>query len=171
MELLAQLAIVVVALSPLLSLVAIPALTAWRNRRRALVVSYQVELTDAIPRELARAGRASRPFARRRFWGPWQIRIAIPFERPAIGRRVLGVVLRTLDRMPGRCEVVQAPRETGSAGQSSPPGGQGTRGGHPPKHRISRDLPLAWHLPMGQAAATRARPTHGRGERHGASIG
>jgi hypothetical protein len=69
MELLAQLAIVVVALSPLLSLVAIPALTAWRNRRRALVVSYQVELTDAIPRELARAGRASRPLCSKALLG------------------------------------------------------------------------------------------------------
>jgi hypothetical protein len=145
MELLSQLGVVIVALSSLLSLVVIPVFTAWRDRRRALLVSYQAGLTDAIHRELG--------------------------ARAAIGRRVLGVVLRALDRMPGRYAVVLTPRETGLAGQSSPPGGQRMRGGRPPNPRISGDEPLAWRLPVAEAAATRSRPTHGKGEGHGASIG
>jgi hypothetical protein len=168
MELVVEIAVVMAALPPLLSLVAIPAFMAWRARRRAAIVRRQIELTDAIDRELGARGA---PFVRKGFWGPWQIRIAVPFERLAIGRRVLGIVLRTLDRIPGRYEVVLTPRDEGSDGQSSPAGGRRTRGGHPPKGRISRDRPLAWRLPVGEAAATRSRPTHGRGEWHGASIG
>jgi hypothetical protein len=66
MELLSQLGVVIVALSSLLSLVVIPVFTAWRDRRRALLVSYQAGLTDAIHRELGRAGRDRSTRPRRR---------------------------------------------------------------------------------------------------------
>ncbi|HEY7141225.1 MAG TPA: hypothetical protein VIE44_14060 [Methylomirabilota bacterium] len=51
-------------------------------------------------------------FVHKGCWGPWQIKMAVPFERPAVVSRVLGIVHDALDRMPGRYELVLTPQET-----------------------------------------------------------
>jgi len=75
------LAVVVVTLFPL-AVVLAPLLLAGRvARRRAAVIARQVELTEAIHRDL---GAVVAPFVTRRPGGQWRVRIAVPFERPAV---------------------------------------------------------------------------------------
>src|SRR2546422_6340682 len=71
---------VVVGLFPCLTLLALLGLTARVERRRAAVIARQIELTDAIHREV---GALVAPWVMRRPGGAWRVRIAVPFERPA----------------------------------------------------------------------------------------
>jgi hypothetical protein len=76
-------------------------LLAWAGRRERLrsdVQACQVALTDAVH---ARLGAVVAPLVRRR-WRGWQVRLAVPFDRPAMTIAVLRVVLE-----------VFAPREGG----------------------------------------------------------
>lgn len=59
------------------------------DRRRAEVVARQIELTDAIHREL---GAVVAPRVTRRPRGRWRVSIAVPLDRPALVGRVLDVV-------------------------------------------------------------------------------
>jgi hypothetical protein len=165
--LLAGVAVVIMALSPLPSLVAIPVFTTWGARGRAVIVRRQIEPTDAIDREL---GARVAPVVRRPYYGPWQIRIAGPFPRRAVGPRVLDIVLAALERMPGRYEVVL----TGGDGSGWPIFASwrplSTRWPLA-KRRVGRDQSLAWGLPHGQTTVTFPRSTRGGRDRHGASIG
>src|SRR5437899_12373379 len=74
---------VVVGLFPCLTLLALLGLTARVERRRAAVIARQIELTDAIHREV---GALVAPWVMRRPGGAWRVRIGVPFGRPAVGR-------------------------------------------------------------------------------------
>src|SRR2546422_7157704 len=105
------LAVVVVTLFPL-AVVLTPLLLASRvERRRAAVIARQVELTEAIHRDL---GAVVAPFVTRRPGGQWRVRISVPFERPAVVEAVLAGGHRTF---PERFDLVPTP-----PGEAAPPG-------------------------------------------------
>jgi len=84
----------------------------WLRTRRREVVMQQIALTDAIDGNF---GAIVSPVVtvRRPLWGPWQIKIALPFTRPAAVGRVLALaheVLAIAGRMnPNRYEIVLTP--------------------------------------------------------------
>ena len=84
---------ILTGLSPLLFVTALLLLAAWRDRRAAARTARQVRLTDALAEEI---GAIVAPIAKRRF-RKWQIVMRVPFGRPALVARVLGVVHRTLE--------------------------------------------------------------------------
>lgn len=109
---LAGIGVVAVALY-LVSLVGGPMLLMdWLRNRREETIRRQIALTDAIDAEL---GAIVAPVVRKPLWGPWQIRIAVPFTRPAAVGRILAVaheVLSAADRLdPGRCEIILTPSQ------------------------------------------------------------
>jgi len=81
-----------------------------RARREAL--GRQIALADAIDQEFA--GIVA-PVVTKPLWGPWQIRIAVPFTRPESVGTLFSVAHRVLsfaDRMnPGRYRIVLTSRE------------------------------------------------------------
>src|SRR2546428_6701025 len=83
------LTVVVVGLFPCLTLLALLGLTARVERRRAAVIARQIELTDAIHREV---GALVAPWVMRRPGGAWRVRIAVPFERPAVVEAIVAVL-------------------------------------------------------------------------------
>jgi len=99
------LTVVVVGLFPCLTLLALLGLTARVERRRAAVIARQIELTDAIHREV---GALVAPWVMRRPGGAWRVRIAVPFERPAVVEAIVAVVRRTFT---GRFDLVLTPQE------------------------------------------------------------
>jgi len=94
----------VMALSPILIVVALLVWAEWRDRRREATVARQIRLTDAIAAEL---GAIVAPVVKRPLWGPWQIELAMPLGRPAMVGRVLAIAHRVL---PGRYEIVVTPQ-------------------------------------------------------------
>ncbi|MBI4637303.1 MAG: hypothetical protein HY727_13225 [Candidatus Rokubacteria bacterium] len=82
------LGIATVVLIPFLSLLALMRLADRRERARQEVVARQVAVTDAIHREL---GAVVSPVVRKRPWGPWQVRIALPRGRRALAGSVLSI--------------------------------------------------------------------------------
>jgi len=99
------LTVVVVGLFPCLTLLALLGLTARVERRRAAVIARQIELTDAIHREV---GALVALWVMRRPGGAWRVRIAVPFERPAVVEAIVAVVRRTFT---GRFDLVLTPQE------------------------------------------------------------
>src|SRR5881296_2720067 len=83
------LAVVAVTLFPCVTLLVLLGFTAWVERRRAAVIARQIELTDAIHREV---GAVVAPWVTRRPGRTWRVRIAVPFERPAVVEAVVAVV-------------------------------------------------------------------------------
>jgi len=69
------------------------------------VIARQIELTDAIHREV---GALVAPWVMRRPGGAWRVRIAVPFERPAVVEAIVAVVRRTFT---GRFDLVLTPQE------------------------------------------------------------
>ena len=80
--------LVVVAL-PMAGLAALLVVIKRTERARETRIARQVALTDAIHREL---GAVVAPVVTRRFGRGWRVGIAVPFERPAIIARVVGIV-------------------------------------------------------------------------------
>ncbi|PYM62083.1 MAG: hypothetical protein DME11_21135 [Candidatus Rokuibacteriota bacterium] len=99
------LAVVAVTLFPCVTLLVLLGLTAWVERRRAAVIARQIELTDAIHREV---GAVVAPWVTRRPGRTWRVRIAVPFERPAVVEAVVAVVRRTFAE---RFDLVLTPQE------------------------------------------------------------
>src|SRR2546426_9170547 len=99
------LTVVVVGLFPCLTLLALLGLTARVERRRAAVIARQIELTDAIHREV---GALVAPWVMRRPGGAWRVRIAVPFERPAV---VEAIVAGGARRLHGRLPLPLSPPE------------------------------------------------------------
>ncbi len=93
----------------------------WLRDRRERVLRRQIAVTEAIEREF---GLIISPVVTNPLWGPWQIRIAVPFAQPAAVGRVLSVAGRipsVAERLfPGRYEIVLVP------GQAPPPPKEGT---------------------------------------------
>src|SRR5205809_7385735 len=86
------LTVVVVGLFPCLTLLALLGLTARVERRRAAVIARQIELTDAIHREV---GALVAPWVMRRPGGAGRVRVAVPFGLPAVVEASVAVVPRT----------------------------------------------------------------------------
>lgn len=103
------LAVVALTLFPLAALLTPLLLAARVQRRRAAVIARQIELTDAIHRDL---GAVVAPWVTRRPGGRWRVRIAVPFERPEVVETVLAVVRRTF---PERFDLVLTPQEDAAA--------------------------------------------------------
>jgi hypothetical protein len=99
------LAVVVVALFPCLTLLALLGFATRVEGRRAAVIARQIELTDAIHREV---GALVAPWVTRRLWGGWRVRIAVPFERPAVVETCVAVVHRMFTE---RFDLVLTPQE------------------------------------------------------------
>ena len=103
-----------VATLPVLVVVVLLALAAWRDRVREAVVARQIRLTDAIAAEL---GAIVAPVVRKRLWGSWQIEMAVPLARPTTVGAVLAIAHRAL---PGRYEIVLTPQEPATRQTAKP---------------------------------------------------
>ena len=98
----------------------------WLRRRRQEAIRLQIALTDAIDGQL---GPMVSPVVKQTLWGPWQIRIAMPFSRPEAIGRILALVDEALSAAgrtrPGRYRIVlnatqdPASRERGSRANQS----------------------------------------------------
>jgi hypothetical protein len=80
---------VLVAIAPFVGLIGLLAWTSWRERLRRDAQARQIALTDSIHERL---GAVAAPVVRRRHRG-WQVRIAVPFERPATTEALLAIVM------------------------------------------------------------------------------
>lgn len=108
---------VIVALVPFAALIAALVWTNRRERRRGRVHARQVALTDCIHERL---GAVAAPVVRRRRRG-WQVRVAVPFERPALTEALLAIVMESFGS--GSLEIVltrqldrPAPKPAGAPG-------------------------------------------------------
>jgi hypothetical protein len=116
---------IVIAAAPLAAVLgllgAVLGLLAWtsrRARRRGEVVARQIALTDAVHERL---GAVVAPVVRRRRRGGWQVRIAVPFERPAVTEALQAIVLEAfapLSHDPRSVEMVLT-RQSAAAGTAA----------------------------------------------------
>jgi hypothetical protein len=89
-------AVLILATSwPLLLTLGLLALGAWRERRRAAVVSEQIRLTEAIADEL---GAVVAPIVTKPLGGPWRAEIRVPVGQPAVLSRIVAIAHDTLTR-------------------------------------------------------------------------
>lgn len=102
------LTIIAVLFGPyLLVLAAVRVLDHFRALREERY-SRQITVTDAIHREL---GPIVAPVVEKHPWGPWRVRIAVPFDRPAVVCRVVDVAQQSLDALRVKpCEIVLLPQ-------------------------------------------------------------
>ena len=101
-----------VALSPIVVLVAALSLASWRQRTRLAEIAQQVAVTDAIHAIL---GAVVSPVARRTVWGGWRLTIPVPLDRPETVMQVVDAAygaFSVTERMsPTRFEIVLTPQE------------------------------------------------------------
>jgi hypothetical protein len=83
---------VAVAATPLLTIVGLLRLMDWIQRKREARYARQIELTDAIHREL---GAIAAPTVHRRRGGGWLVHMTVPLHRPA----VVAALLRVTDQV------------------------------------------------------------------------
>jgi len=81
---------IVITAAPLAAVLGLLVWTSRRERLRGEVVTRQIALTDAVHERL---GPVVAPVVRRRRRGGWQVRIAVPFERPAVTEALLAIAL------------------------------------------------------------------------------
>jgi hypothetical protein len=68
----------------------------------------QIAVTDAIHREI---GPIVAPVVEKSAWGPWRLRIAVPFDRPALVCRIVDVAQQSLEALRTEpCEIVLLPQ-------------------------------------------------------------
>jgi len=79
---------IVIAIAPFAAVLGLLAWAARRDRRRAELRARQIALTETIHERL---GAVAAPVVRRRRRG-WQVRLAVPCERPAVTEALLTVV-------------------------------------------------------------------------------
>ena len=101
-------AIVILTMSsPILVVIGLLALAAWRDHRREAMVARQVRLTDALAAEL---GPVVAPLVAKPLGGPWRVEIRVPVGRPAIVSRIVAITHETLTRSgAARYELVLTP--------------------------------------------------------------
>jgi len=103
---------VLVALSPIVALVAALWLAGRRQRTRLAEIAQQVAVTDAIHAIL---GAVVSPVARRTVWGGWRLTIPVPLDRPETVMQVVdaayGAFSVTERTSPTRFEIVLTPQE------------------------------------------------------------
>jgi hypothetical protein len=103
--------------SPVLVVLALLGLAAWRDRRREAMIARQIGLTDAIADQL---GAIVAPVVTKPLGRPWRVDIHVPVGRPATVSRIVGIAHETLTRMgAGRYELVLTPDPV-SAGPLAP---------------------------------------------------
>jgi len=61
----------------------------WIRKRREMVISRQIALTDALD---GRFGAIVAPVVTRSLFGSWEVRIAMPFLRSAVLAQMLSVI-------------------------------------------------------------------------------
>jgi hypothetical protein len=93
--------------SPILVILGLLALAAWRDQRREAMVARQIRLTDAIADEL---GPIVAPVVVKPLRGPWRVEIQVPVGRPTTVSRIVAIAHDTLTRTgAGRYELVLTP--------------------------------------------------------------
>lgn len=99
---------------PITALVLVPWFIDRVHEIREVSAHRQIVVTDAIHREL---GPVVAPVVRKRPWGPWQLQIAVPFDRPGLVESVLRIARRALESLTSTpFEIVLVPRaEAGHA--------------------------------------------------------
>jgi hypothetical protein len=96
--------------SPILVVLGLLGLAAWRDHRREAVIARQVRLTDAIADEL---GPIVAPLVAKPLGGPWRVEIRVPVGRPATVSRIVAIAHDTLTRAgAGRYELILTPEPT-----------------------------------------------------------
>ncbi len=85
---------VMAAMTPVLVTVGLLRLADRIQFRREASYARQIELTDAIHREL---GAVVAPTVRRRLWRGWLVSMRVPFDRPAM----VAAILRVTDELFG----------------------------------------------------------------------
>jgi hypothetical protein len=106
---------VLVLAAPFVTLAALLLVIERRQRRRTDEIRRQIALTDALH---ARLGALVAPVVRRRLRA-WQVRVAVPVERPGVMGVVLEVVDQTFER--GAYEVVLRRQASPARSRSSRP--------------------------------------------------
>ena len=99
------LAVFALTVFPFVTVLALLGLARRLERRRAAAIARQIDLTDAIHRDL---GPVVAPWVTRRPGGRWRVRIAVPFDRPAVVEAVLAIVHRAF---PEDFDLVLTPQE------------------------------------------------------------
>jgi hypothetical protein len=93
--------------SPILVVLGLLGLAAWRDARREGMIARQIRLSDAIADEL---GPIVAPVVVKPLGGPWRVEIKVPVGRPAIVSRIVAIAHDTLTRSgAGRYELVLTP--------------------------------------------------------------
>lgn len=93
--------------SPILVVLGLLGLAAWRDARREGMIARQIRLSDAIADEL---GPIVAPVVVKPLGGPWRAEIKVPVGRPAIVSRIVAIAHDTLTRSgAGRYELVLTP--------------------------------------------------------------
>ena len=87
------------ALMPLAVIAAMLAVSEWRDRRRAERYARQIELTDAIHREL---GAAAAPVVEDGPGGRLLVNLTVPLDQPALVTALLSITERVLGPRPAR---------------------------------------------------------------------
>ncbi|HSE95149.1 MAG TPA: hypothetical protein VLD61_04620 [Methylomirabilota bacterium] len=112
-----RLAVLATMLTPILVVGSLLWLAGRRDRRREAMVARQIRLSDAIAAEL---GAIVAPVVRKRWGGPWEVRIAVPLDRPRVVARILEVTRTVLEGivMPGGYELVLTAQESARPGNA-----------------------------------------------------
>jgi hypothetical protein len=95
---------------PVLVVLGLLALAAWRDRRQEAMIARQIRLTDAIAEQL---GAIVAPVVTKPFGRPWRVDIHVPIGRPTTVSRIVEIAHDTLTRTgAGRYELVLTPDPT-----------------------------------------------------------
>ena len=95
--------------SPILLVLGLLGLAAWRDRRREAMVARQIRLTDAITDEI---GPLVAPLVTKPLGRPWRVEVQVPVGRPALVSRIVTIAHDVLTRAgAGRYELVLTPNE------------------------------------------------------------
>jgi hypothetical protein len=93
--------------SPILLVLGLLGLAAWRDRRREAVVARQIRLTDALADEM---GPVVAPLVSKPIGRPWRVEVQVPVGRPAVVSRVVAIAHDVLTRTgASRYELVLTP--------------------------------------------------------------
>jgi hypothetical protein len=151
----------VLAPSPVLTALGLLGLAAWRNRRRATAIAWQVRLTDAISTEL---GGVVAPVVSKPPGARWRVAMRVPVARPALVSGVLAITHETRrDLRIARYELVLTPAPAPARrGESTAPEVRRTHVARVPSARLTA-VPRIYGgapapAPAGRAPRRGARP-------------
>jgi hypothetical protein len=100
--------VILAAASPILLVIGLLVLAAWRDHRRRVTVVRQIRLTEAIEDQL---GAIVAPVVAKSLGGPWRVEMRVPVDRPATVSRLVAIAHDTLTRADaGQYELVLTPQ-------------------------------------------------------------